>query len=89
MVLKALRKSKDGIYLLVVLFAFGILFFASFIYYAETNWCLKATDGIWYYTKGKKVGESCVFQVSRCFLKLVYRWCLLVGYCDHDVLLLF
>lgn len=57
----AAYRSRQGILVLLFLIVLAMVFFASFIFYAETSIC-ELQDGMWVYTSGRMAGEVTGFQ---------------------------
>jgi len=52
MVTKAMARSREGILLLFFMLSLAMVFFASFIYFAETSECTLNEEGLWIYNEG-------------------------------------
>eukprot|EP00835_Amoeboradix_gromovi_P003565 NODE_241_length_13209_cov_0.424256.p4 type:complete len:299 gc:universal NODE_241_length_13209_cov_0.424256:12958-12062(-) len=58
----ALKRSKDGVYLLLFLMINLMFISASFVYFCEQSISERSDDGIWYYTDGVLKGSASQFQ---------------------------
>eukprot|EP00834_Sanchytrium_tribonematis_P003051 NODE_108_length_18904_cov_0.654826.p9 type:complete len:326 gc:universal NODE_108_length_18904_cov_0.654826:10287-9310(-) len=58
---KAVKKSMDGLLMMVLLCLISIVFLSNVMFYTETLSC-ELKDGTRYYTSGHKQGELCSFQ---------------------------
>eukprot|EP00050_Salpingoeca_kvevrii_P006344 m.288819 g.288819 ORF g.288819 m.288819 type:complete len:542 (+) comp12030_c0_seq1:295-1920(+) len=58
LVIRATKKSKDGILLLFFMLGIAVVFFSAAMYYAEILDCFQAADGTWYYKGGPESAEN-------------------------------
>lgn len=59
----AFTRSKEAIFVLLFMITLAMIFFSSFIFYAETSICeLDRELGKWVYTSGIKEGEETYYQ---------------------------
>ena len=58
---KAVKQSRDGLIMMVILIVITLLFLGNIMFYAEALSC-KTVKGIRYYTNGPHSGKPCSFQ---------------------------
>jgi len=58
----AFHRSRQGILVLLFLIGLAMVFFSSFMYYAETSICELNESGVWIYTSGSREGEATYYQ---------------------------